>query len=86
MYCFSSYKFRCEQLLKCVMHLRMKTLKMVQQTVIVFDPQLKERLAACKKYQDQKVDLKPEVKEDQDNKIMSFKEIKDRLEDFNNEI
>ena len=61
------------------MHLRMETLKKIQQAVTVYDPLLQERLANQGQIS--------EVKEDpEQNLVSSFKEIRKRLEDFQNEI
>ena len=76
-------------MLKYVMHLRMITLKMIQQTVTVFDPILEESLASYRIYQKSGfgLSLQPQLKmRDQNQEIMSYKEVENRLEDFQNEI
>ena len=71
-----------EEMLKLVMHLRVRTAKMTQEAVLTHQPELVQKLEIFRNASDT-ADLSAVFEKEKDGKILPYEEIKRRSEDYN---
>ena len=67
-----------EEMLKFVIHMRMKTVKMTQEAVQIYQPEVIQKIEVFKQAEDSN-DLKTALKEDSGDEILTFDEINEKV-------